>query len=96
MKILNSSNSKGIIILCIALIIISVVFFSIIYLINKVDGENYDDAIYTSIQIQTSIGLDNNISNRASIRNWITVQSIITYILNIALVVFLGTVLVKM
>jgi hypothetical protein len=89
-------NSKGIIILCIALIIISVVFFSIIYLINKVDGESYDDALYTSIQIQTSIGLDNNISNRASIRNWITVQSIITYILNIALVVFLGTILVKM
>jgi len=88
-------SHKGVIILCIALIIISTIFFSIIYLIDKQTGQSYEDALYTSIQIQTSIGMDNEAS-RTSIKNWITVQSVITYILNIALVITLGSFLTRL
>lgn len=87
-------SHKAIIILTICLILISTFTFSIIYLINKGSDETYQDAFYTSVQIQTSIGMS-NASDRLSIRNWITAQSILAYILNIVLVIYLSVALVK-
>ena len=87
-------SHKSIIILIIALILISIFFFSVIYLINEHADETYQDAFYTSIQIQTSIGMS-NASDRRPIRNWITAQSIIAYMLNIILVIYLSVALIK-
>ncbi len=87
-------SNKNIIILTAALILISTFTFSIIYLINKGSDETYQDAFYTSVQIQTSIGMS-NASDRISIRNWITVQSILAYILNIILVIYISVALTK-
>lgn len=87
-------SHKAIIFLTIGLILICTFTFSIIYLINEAPGEGYEDAFYTSVQIQTSIGMS-NASDRVSIRNWITAQSILAYILNIMLVIFLGLFLTK-
>jgi hypothetical protein len=87
-------SHKSIIFLIVALIIISVFFFSVIYLINEHADENYQDAFYTSIQIQTSIGMS-NASDRRPIRNWITAQSIIAYMLNIILVIYLSVALIR-
>ncbi len=87
-------NHKNKIILIILLIIICLFFFSIIYYIDENSDETYQDAFYTSVQIQTSIGMS-NASNRISIKNWITIQSILAYILNIILVIYLSVVLTK-
>jgi hypothetical protein len=87
-------SHKGVIILTIILILICIFTFSIIYQINKDYHESYEDAFYTSIQIQTSIGMS-NASDRTSIRNWITAQSILAYILNIILVIYLSGFLIK-
>ena len=87
-------SHKAIILITVGLILISTFTFSIIYLINKGSDESYEDAFYTSVQIQTSIGMS-NASDRLSIRNWITVQSILAYIFNIVLVIYLSVALVK-
>lgn len=87
-------SHKGIIFLTVSLIIISIFLFSVIYLINKDSTESFEDAFYTSVQIQTSIGMS-NASDRLSIRNWITAQSILAYLLNIILVIYLGAFLMK-
>lgn len=82
-------NAKNIVILLIFLIVICTLTFSIIYFIDENSDESYEDAIYTSIQVQTSIGMS-NASDRLSLRNWITAQSIIAYTLNILLVLYLS------
>jgi hypothetical protein len=87
-------NQKYIIILIIALIIICIFTFTVIYLVDDNTDNTFQDAFYTSIQIQTSIGMDNE-SNRKSIKNWITAQSILAYLLNILLVIFLSVFLAK-
>ena len=84
----------NIVILIVFLIIISLFFFSIIYYLDENADETFEDAFYTSAQIQTSIGMS-NASDRVSIRNWITIQSIISYILNIILVIYLSVALSK-
>jgi hypothetical protein len=87
-------NHLRIVILVSFLIIICLFFFSIIYFLDENSDPSYEDAFYTSVQIQTSIGLDST-SNRLSIRNWITVQSILAYILNISLVIYLSVAIIK-
>jgi hypothetical protein len=87
-------NHKYITILIVALIIICIFTFTIIYLVDENTDDTFQEAFYTSIQIQTSIGMS-NASDRKSIRNWITVQSILSYLLNIFLVIYLSIALTK-
>jgi hypothetical protein len=87
-------NHKYIIILIVALIIICIFTFTIIYLVDENTDDTFQEAFYTSIQIQTSIGMS-NASDRKSIRNWITAQSILSYLLNIFLVIYLSIALTK-
>jgi hypothetical protein len=84
-------NQKYIIILIISLIIICLFTFTIIYLVDDENDKTFLEAFYTSVQIQTSIGMDDE-SSRQSIKNWITVQSILTYIFNILIVIYLSVV----
>jgi hypothetical protein len=84
-------NHKYVIILIISLIIICLFTFTIIYLVDDENDKTFLEAFYTSVQIQTSIGMDDE-SSRQSIKNWITVQSILTYIFNILIVIYLSVV----
>ena len=85
---------KYIIILLAVLIIICLFTFTIIYFANKNDDETFQEAFYTSVQIQTSIGMS-NAADRIHLRNWITTQSILSYLLNIFLVIYLSVALSK-
>jgi predicted membrane protein len=85
---------KYILYLLFALIIICVFTFTVIYLADEETDHTFQEAFYTSVQIQTSIGMS-NASDRKSLRNWITAQSILSYILNILLVIYLSMTLAK-
>lgn len=88
-------NHKYIIILIISLIIICLFTFTIIYLVDDKTDRTFLEAFYTSVQIQTSIGMDDQ-SSRESVKNWITIQSILTYIFNILLVIYLSVIVSKL
>lgn len=78
-------------IIIIFLIITSATVFTLIYYNAEGYTNNFDDALYLAIQVQTSIGVDvTGIENRTPVKNWITVQSIIAYTLNIFIVIFIS------
>lgn len=79
-----------VIILCI-LIILNVILFSIIY---DVENGTYGESMYLSIQVQTLVGLS-DASNKHDLRTWITIQSVVAYILNILLVTYIGVIVLK-
>jgi len=81
------SNIKAYVILVIGIIIISCITFTLIYYNYQ---NSFDDALYLSVQIQSSVGIDATSKNKEQVKNWITVQSIITYILNITIVIILS------
>jgi hypothetical protein len=81
-------NANYIFILTLGLIIISTLLFTIIYYLLD-DKIYFDDALYYSVQIQTSIGAI-DISRDKTIKNVVTVQSIISYALGITLVTMIG------
>jgi hypothetical protein len=83
-------NLKNYLLLILFLIILCCVVFSIIYYAID-DTDSYENALYLSVQIQTSVGIDiEGVKDRAGVRNWITVQSILAYTLNILVVVFIA------
>jgi hypothetical protein len=74
----------------IALELITIFVFAAIYnALNVNEIRDYTDGLYLSVQIQTSIGMSENISTKL-LKNWVTVQSIISDILNILLITFIG------
>lgn len=80
-----------IVIILLILVILNVILFSIIY---ENENKNYDESIYLSIQIQTLVGL-NGVSEKTNLRTWITIQSVVAYILNILLVAYIGVIILK-
>lgn len=77
-------------VLFVALEIIVIFGFAAIYnALNVNEIRDYLDGLYLSVQIQTSIGMSENISTKL-LKNWVTVQSIISDILNILLITFIG------
>lgn len=81
-------NANYIFILILGLIIISILLFTIIYFLID-ETLFFSDALYYSVQIQTSIGAI-NISEDRTIKNVVTVQSLISFTLGIALVTMIG------
>lgn len=79
-----------VIILCI-LVILNTALFSIIY---DVENGTFGESVYLSIQVQTLVGLS-DASNKHDLRTWITIQSVIAYILNILLVTYIGVIVLK-
>ena len=74
----------------ITLELITIFVFAAIYnALNVNEIRDYTDGLYLSVQIQTSIGMSENISTKL-LKNWVTVQSIISDILNILLITFIG------
>ena len=77
-------------VLFVSLEIIVIFTFAAIYnALNVNEIRDYTDGLYLSVQIQTSIGMSENISTKV-LKNWVTVQSIISDILNILLITFIG------
>ena len=70
-------------------IIVIFAFAAIYNALNVNEIRDYTDGIYLSVQIQTSIGMSENISTKV-LKNWVTAQSIISDILNILLITFIG------
>ena len=73
--------------LCAGLIIINVVLFMLIYFLMD-ETIHLDDALYYSVQIQTTIGAVDT-SKERSIKNMVTIQSIVAFTLNAFLIIFL-------
>ena len=65
------------------------IFAAIYNALNVNEVRDYVDGLYLSVQIQTAIGMSENISTR-KLKVWITVQSIISDVLNILLITFIG------
>ncbi len=77
-------------VLFVSLEIIVIFSFAAIYnALNVNEIRDYMDGLYLSVQIQTSIGMSENISTKV-LKNWVTIQSIISDILNILLITFIG------
>ena len=77
-------------VLFVSLEIIVIFSFAAIYnALNVKEIRDYMDGLYLSVQIQTSIGMSENISTKV-LKNWVTIQSIISDILNILLITFIG------
>ena len=79
----------------IILIICNIIIFAVIY--HQTDTPElptWTDAFYLSIQVQTTIGMS-EVPNK-NVRNLVTLQSLIAYILNIIFAILLGlTITVK-
>ncbi len=79
----------------IILIICSIIIFAVVY--HQTDTPElptWTDSFYLSIQVQTTVGMS-EVPNK-NVRNLVTVQSLISYILNILLAIILGlTITVK-
>lgn len=79
-------------ILFIIISIINVIVFTFIYkVVDQADIKNFNSALYLSVQISIGKGMSNfNEQSSVAIRDWITVQSTVTYIIDIFLVIFIG------
>jgi hypothetical protein len=73
------------------LIEVSTIFiFAAIYnALNTEEVRDYMDGLYISVQIQTSIGMSENIRTKP-LKVWISIQSVLSDILNVLLIVFVG------
>lgn len=80
---------KWVIILVILEITTIFVFAAIYNALNTDEVRDYMDGLYLSIQIQTAIGMSESIRTKP-LKVWISVQSIISDILNISLIIFIG------
>lgn len=81
-------SPKLILILIIVAIAINAITFTFIYFAVD-DTIGLDDAFYYSVQIQTSVGAIDTSKNSA-LKNWITAQSVIMFILNITLAIYVS------
>ena len=78
------------VILLIVFEIIAIFIFAFIYSsLETNEVRDFFDGIYLSVQIQTAIGMSNTINER-NLQVWITIQSIISDILNILLITFIA------
>ena len=78
------------ILILVILIILNIIIFAILYW--KSDTNEYtsfEEGLYLSVQIQTTIGYSDFTENRG-VRRMVTIQSLIAYLLNIISVIFLG------
>lgn len=80
---------KWLIILVILEVATIFAFAGIYTLIDTAEVADYLDGLYLSIQIQTSIGVSGNINSK-TLRTWLSVQSILSDVLNIFLIAFVG------
>ena len=81
--------------LCIFIVIFIISFFLFAYLYYKVDDPvyiNFTDGLYISSQVCTTVGMS-EIPENASIRTLIIIQSFISLIINIMLVIFISKVI---
>lgn len=78
--------------LFIVISIINVIVFTFIYrAVDQADVKQFGSALYLSVQISIGKGMSNfNEQSSIAIRDWITVQSTVTYIIDIFLVIFIG------
>lgn len=87
--------------IAIGIFIVSVLIFAAIYhSYNKDDPDpanrSFTNALYTSVTIQTSIGLSDPPNARVkSLQIWVIVQSIITYLIGLGVVFILVRILFK-
>jgi hypothetical protein len=73
-----------------ALIVILTITFAIIYkVVNGLEVDDWNDAFFLAIQIQSGVGIS-NLKNKTSINNWVTLQTSLSYFLDILLVTFIG------
>jgi hypothetical protein len=79
-------NGTYFLILVAGLIILSCLMFTIIYYIVD-DKISFNEAFYFSVQIQTSVGAIDSTVNNIAIKNSITAQSLLAFMLNILLAV---------
>ncbi len=78
------------VILLITLEIIAIFVFGLIYdRLETTEVRDYMEGLYLSVQIQTAIGMSNTITER-NLQVWITIQSIVSDILNILLITFIA------
>lgn len=80
-----------VVIILILLIIANVFIFAWIY---DIENGTFNDGLYLSVQVQTLVGLS-DASRHYDLRTWITIQSIVAYILNLLLVTFISIVFLK-
>ena len=79
------------VIILIILIIINVFIFAWIY---DVENGTFNEGLYLAVQVQTLVGLS-DASRHSDLRTWITIQSIIAYVLNLLLVTFISLIFLK-
>ena len=84
------------ILVVVCIFFISVIIFSLVYYSYSKNNPDpylntYIYALYTSVTIQTSIGLSDpvGIQEYTSLKIWVIIQSIITYMISIGLVFIL-------
>jgi hypothetical protein len=80
---------KWLVILIIIEVVTVFAFAGIYTAIDTVEVSDYLDGLYLSVQLQTAIGVSGNINSK-TLRSWLTVQSIISDILNLFLIAFIG------
>jgi hypothetical protein len=85
---MSKFNYTLILILILGIICISLLTFTVIYYLTD-ETLSFDDALYYSVQIQTNIGAI-DISEDRTIKNIVTTQSLIAYILGILLVIIIS------
>lgn len=70
--------------------VVNIFIFAAIYnALNTEEVRDYMDGLYLSIQVQTAIGMSENIRTKP-LKVWISVQSVLADILNILLITFIG------
>jgi hypothetical protein len=89
MLFLKMEIFKWLVVLVVLEVLTIFVFAAIYNALNVNEVRDYLDGLYLSVQIQTAIGMSENISTRP-LKVWITVQSIISDVLNILLITFIG------
>jgi hypothetical protein len=77
----------------IILIICNIIIFAVVYhQMDTPELPTWTDSFYLSIQIQTTIGMS-EVPNK-NVRNLVTLQSLISYVLNILLAIIAGLVII--
>jgi hypothetical protein len=90
----------GLLIVVLIFVICVIIFAFIYYSYNKNDPDpdvrSFTHALYTSITIQTTIGLsDPPNANIKSLQRWVMVQSVITYLIGLGFVFIIVKVMFK-
>jgi len=80
---------KWVLILIIIEVMNIFIFATIYNALNTDEVRDYMDGLYLSIQVQTAIGMSENIRTKP-LKVWISVQSVLADILNILLITFIG------